>query len=191
MNYFSKNKGFTLIELLVVVSIAVVITTSVVVQQRSWSDSLAVKTQAYDLALMIRQAQVYSLGVKEDTVGTGDKFNIGYGVYFDTDNTRYIYFADRNNNNQYDNGEQVETKTFNNGVLIKDVCGVSKCIYSGGGLLQKASISFFRPETNANISLLNNVGNPIDNSPVTISLESPNGIIVNVIVEANGQISIQ
>jgi prepilin-type N-terminal cleavage/methylation domain-containing protein len=105
MNYFSKLKikgftptpkslvsGFTLTELIVVITIATIITTALVFQQAKWNDNLAVSTQAYDLALMIRQAQIYSLGVKEDNSATGDKFNIGYGIYFTQNNLIFNLF---------------------------------------------------------------------------------------------------
>ena len=76
--------GFTLVELIVVMSIATVIMTALIIQQSKWNDRLTVNTQAYELALMIRQAQIYSLGVREDMAGGGG-FDVGYGVYFDKD----------------------------------------------------------------------------------------------------------
>jgi len=185
-----SRAGFTLVELIVVMAIATIIMTTLVIQQNKWNDSLTVSTQAYELALMIRQAQVYSLGVREDTAGTGDKFNVGYGVYFDTDNTRYIFFADRDGNMKYDSGEAIETKTFTRGVTIKNVCGNTKCFFTGSGSLRRANISFFRPETGANIKLTNTGGNRADDPPVTISLKSIGGKVSSVKVEINGQVSI-
>lgn len=192
--YFKKTLqfGFTLTEFIVVITIATVLMTVLVIRQGSWNDRLSVTTQTYELALMIRQAQIYSLGVREDSGSTGDKFNIGYGVSFDTDNLQYIFFADRNNNQKYDSGnEMLETKTFSRGVTISNVCGQQHCFFSGGGPLRKAAITFFRPDVKANIALLNNGGNSVDNPPVTITLRSVGGQTASVKVEANGQISIQ
>ena len=194
MNFltFFKKKGFTLIELMVVMSIATIMMAVLIFQQNKWSDQLSVNTQAYEMVLMIRQAQIYSLGVREDTGGTGDKFNVGYGIYMNQGNAnQYIYFADRDGDQKYDSGEAIETKTFSRGVTIKDVCGSSNCFFVGGGPLWQASISFFRPETKANIKLLNNGGNPVDTPPVTIKLQSSGGREVNIIAEANGQVSVQ
>ena len=187
-----SGAGFTLIELIVVMAVATVVMTSVVIQQNVWNDRLAVNTQAYELVLMIRQAQIYALGVREDKAGTEtDKFNIGYGVYFDTVNTRYIYFADRNGNLRYDSGEEIGSPIiFTRGVTIKDVCGSSMCIYTGGGSFRQANISFFRPNPGAIIKLLNNGGGNATNPPVTISLQSAGGKVYSVTVRTNGQVSV-
>lgn len=185
----SDSRGFTLVELLVVISIAVAITTALVIQQSRWNDRLVVNTQAYELAMMIRQAQIYSLGVKEYSPKTGDKFDIGYGIFFDTNNARYIFFADTDKDQEYDLGEEVETVTFTRGVTISDVCGSSWCFFTGGGSLRQADISFFRPDTKANIRLMNvGGGTDVDSPPVTIYLKSPNGKISSVKVESNGQV---
>lgn len=212
MNYFSKLKnkgftptpkifgvslqgkrGFTLTELIVVITIATIITTALVFQQAKWNDSLAVSTQAYDLALMIRQAQIYSLGVKEDMSATsGDRFNVGYGVYFNQNNlSEYIYFADRNGNQKYDSGEAIETKTFTRGVTIKDVCGIgSNGCFPGSGPLASVHIFFFRPDTKVIMSLLNAGGSSTGNPPVTIRLQSPKGQYYSVKVDPSGQVSV-
>jgi prepilin-type N-terminal cleavage/methylation domain-containing protein len=188
---YSFKKGFTLTELLVVIAIATIMITVLVIQQSKWNDSLSVNTQAYELALMIRQAQVYSLGVKEDTIGVGgDKFNIGYGVYLDQSHlNQYIFFADRNGDKKYTAGEAIETKTFTRGVTIKDVCGDTRC-FPGAGPLAQAGILFFRPETKATISLLNAGGSSVDNPPIVIRLQSLGGRFSLVKVEANGQVSV-
>ena len=215
MNYFSKLKivnckrwasskcsgprrcpsgeGFTLVELIVVMTIATIIMTALVVQQSRWNDSLIVSTQAYEMALIIRQAQIYSLGVREYTAGTGDKFNIGYGIHIDKNApTQYIFFADKNGNLKYDSGEIIETKTFTRGVIISDICSNSGGSNCGTPIFQ-VSISFFRPDPKANVIFLNNGGNPPGGGiapPATISLRSVAGKISKIIVEANGQVSI-
>lgn len=196
-NCFYSQKGFTLLELLVVITIATIITTALVIQHNRWNDRLVVNTQAYELALMIRQAQFYSLGVKEDkTSSNADKFNVGYGVYFDSNyNNRYIYFADRNNNKIYNLGEEVETKYLNRGVVISDVCSLGSpgwCFYQGGGSFRKLNIFFFRPETKAQIATLNDGDNPVNagGSPIRIYLRSPGNNRFAVQIDDNGRVSI-
>ncbi len=189
----SKNKGFTLTELIVVIAIATVIMTSLIIQQSQWNDQLVVNNQTYEMVLTIRQAKVYSLGVREDLGGSGDKFNIGYGVYLNKNNVnQYIFFADRNGNKRYNIGEAIKTKVFTRGVKINNVCGNTRCFFSRGGPLDQVSISFFRPETkpNINISLLNRGNRPVDTPPITIILKSPKGKTSSIKIEANGQISV-
>lgn len=198
MNYFSKSRisssraGFTLIEFLVVMTIAIVMITSLIIQQSEWNDRLTVNTQAYELALVIRQAQIYSLGVREYPAGTGDKFDVGYGVHFDQTFTRYIYFADTNKNQIYDVGEEVETKTFTRGVTIDRICGQRNSSESCSEPLDHISVSFVRPEPKANISFINGGGNPAPNfdPPASIYLRSQGNNQYKITVEANGQVSI-
>ncbi len=200
-----RSGGFTLLELLVVITISTIIMTTLVFQQSQWNDKLTVSTQAYELALMIRQAQIYALGVREDTAGGGDKFNIGYGIYVDENDLvglggvmdRYIFFADRNNNKIYDSSpdEKIgDPIIFTRGVVIDRFCGatgVNPC-NNDAGPLNQLNITFFRPEPKANIQLLNNGGgNGGTNPPATIYLKSLGGKFSSVKVETNGQISIQ
>jgi len=171
--------------------------TAIIIQQGRWNDHLAVNTQAYELALIIRQAQIYSLGVKEYAAGTGDKFNIGYGISVNEDNPgQYVYFADKNKNQRYDSGEEIETKTFTGRVAINRFCGLDsgggeRCSPNAGNV-HTLCISFFRPEPEANILLLNSDGNPSSsvNPPATIYLRSPGGEEASIKVETNGQVSI-
>src|SRR3989344_3761679 len=193
-----RSGGFTALEFAVVMTIASIITTTLIIQHNRWNDYLALKTQAYELSLMIRQAQIWSLGVREDTAGSGDRFNVGYGIYIDEDNpnNQNIYFADRNANDKWDSGETIatENKSLTRGVYIHRFCGstgVNPC-NNGGGQLNQLNITFLRPNPDANIALLNNGGgNGGTNPPVTVYLRSSQGNEVSVRVEPNGQISIQ
>lgn len=188
-----NNKGFTLVELIVVMAIAVTLITALVVQQNKWNDSLTVNTQAYELVLMIRQAQIYSLGVREYRPGSGDKFDIGYGVYFDSDHSRYIFFADKNGNKIYDAslGESVEVKTFTRGVTIDKICGLRSGVETCASPLDSVNASFFRPEPKAIIVFSNSGGNPAPgfSSPATIYLKSIGNKKYKITIEASGQIS--
>ena len=198
---FSKNlklnEGFTLAELIVVMAIATVIITSVVVQQSRWNDRLAVDTQAYELALMIRQAQIYSLGVREYTAGTDDKFNIGYGVHFDTSgppSERYIFFADRDGDFKYDPEEEIETKYLTKGVKVNKICSAVASPCPGSSGLKQIDVSFLRPLSNAHMIFMDNTGaviSPQPPPPAFLKVKSADGLEVVIKVETNGQISVQ
>lgn len=197
MNYFFNKRGFTLTELIVVMSIATIMMATLVIKQGSWNDNLALRTQAYELAMTIRQAQAYSLGVRENATSVGDKFNVGYGVFMDQGHMdRYTFFADKDGDKKYDAGEEIESsKVFNRGVSILKVCGfnggVEKC-FPGVGFWEQVNISFLRPQTNANVIFLNNGGNNKTPSPAKIYLKSSgSGKVITVEVKTNGQVSIQ
>lgn len=198
VSYRNKKWGFTLVELIVVMTISTVIMTALVIQQSRWNDSLVVRTQAYELVLMIRQAQIYSLGVREDVGGTGDKFNIGYGVHINTvgnPRLRYEFFADRDGDKQYDKipNESIatESKDLTRGVYVYDVlCTVPP---SCPGSLKGVDITFLRPSPNASIIFTKANGDILPlNPPVSIKIRSANDLVeAVVIVEANGQVSIK
>lgn len=178
------SAGFTLLELLVVITIATIITTAFIIKNQEWNKTFAVTSQIYDLALTVRQAQTYSLSVKEDTAGSADKFNVSYGVHVDFSTPgQFIMFADRNFNGIYDNGESIETKTLKRGVQITSICGnrsngATFCSDSnpGSNVTGKVNITFKRPYTRAFVTFQEpggNISNGFDDSYTFISLTVP------------------
>lgn len=104
-----NSNGFTLIELIVVMSIMVIINGVIFFDYPSVMANLALKRTAGEIALVARQAQVYSLSAKSGVSGE----LVNYGVHFDKtvpNNTKIILFADTGNgsgglpNNKYDTG---------------------------------------------------------------------------------------
>lgn len=91
---FKKNQGFTLVELLVTITIFVVLTGVVLVNQAKFNSSILLTNLAYDTALTIRQAQTYGINIKNFNIDD-DKF-VPYGVHFDVVNQprSFILFAD-------------------------------------------------------------------------------------------------
>lgn len=199
------NKGFTLTELLVVLSIATIMMTALVIQQNKWNDNLSVSTQAYELALMIRQAQFYALGVREyQTTANIDKFNVAYGVDFDIDTPdRYIFFVDKNRDGKCgnpsitlckDSDEILDTKILSRGVTFQKICAflppMEKC--STNSALNEIPLTFFRPLPKANAQYLNSSGGTVGSlmPPTIIYLVSSGGQRFYVQIEENGQVSI-
>lgn len=190
-----KNSGFTLIEFLVAIAVATILMTALVIQQSKWNDHLTVSTQAYELALMIRQAQIYSLGVREYAGGAGDKFDIGYGVHISrtgTESNQYIFFADANHNNRYDSGEMVESKNFTRNVKVVKICSGSPSDCNPSSFKQ-LDVTFFRPQPAPSFALLNEGTILPFTSPayIKVNKEDESGQEVIIKIEANGQISVQ
>jgi prepilin-type N-terminal cleavage/methylation domain-containing protein len=187
----AKQAGFTMTELIVVMAIATVIMTALIINQNSWNDQLAVKTQAYNLVMMIRQAQIYSLGVREDTAGSGNKFNVSYGMYFSTTGgVRIAFFADRNGNHEYDSGEMIGSEiVLNRGVTLPSVCR-SDLTCPGSGV-KKVSITFKRPDPKSYLYFRTSPGVQFIGGPAFLVLHPPSGSDVVIRIEDNGQISIQ
>ena len=89
----SENGGFSLIEIMVVVGILVIINTMIFASYPEFSQKLSLKRTSEEVALIVRQAQSYALGIKKSALGSDDYF--GFGVHFDkTAPTTIILFTD-------------------------------------------------------------------------------------------------
>lgn len=73
-----KQKGMTLIELVIVLSIFSILTGVVLFNYGDFSSSLTMQNLADDIALTIRRAQSYAIGVR----GSSGEFEKGFGVNF-------------------------------------------------------------------------------------------------------------
>lgn len=183
-------RGFTLIELLVVMSIMLVITSAFLVSNTKFNSSILLRSLAYQVAISVRQAQVYGIGVREAGIGTGN-FSAGYGVHFAIGTpTSYLLFADQNNNQQYDSGDLVvETFRIRNGYVLSSLCatrtdGVERCT----GTIANLTVSFRRPNPEATIRTSLS-GETYSAARITVS--SPAGSTRDVSVGASGEISVQ
>lgn len=194
------SRGFTLIELLTVTAIIVVVTAVVLANNNRFGGVVLLENLAYDVALSIRQAQVYGISVARFGPST---FNAGYGIDFNLSSPNvYLLFADAVvPNGLYDcpspgtsNCELVKTMAISSGYSIKSLCvtpssGTETC--SG---VSRVDILFERPEPDAWISakgvscILNTA---TCETAARIVVASPRGDNMSVVVDANGQISVQ
>lgn len=107
-NFKNKNNGVTLVELMVVISIFAIISTTVLVDYRDFSSSVVTQNLSDDVALSVRKAQSYAIGVR----GSGGSFNQGYGIHFTNgdptnslysgSNKSFVLFSDIDKNQKYD-----------------------------------------------------------------------------------------
>src|SRR3989344_1527823 len=181
------RSGFTLIELVVVTAIIVVI-------NARFGGVVQLENLAYDIALSIRQAQVYGISVQRLGATT---FSAGYGVHFNTsDPTANELFGEADGKGLFSVDENVPPSPFSmtHGYSIMKLCAPAA---DESCLLPKADILFKRPEPDAWISdgetsCIQSPGTPGDcKDSVRIVLVSPRGDTMSVIVEANGQISVR
>ncbi|MFH1402348.1 MAG: prepilin-type N-terminal cleavage/methylation domain-containing protein [Patescibacteria group bacterium] len=189
MKLFSvKNKikempqGFSLIELLVTIAVLTIVSGVVFFNHAQFNNSVLVENLAYEISLVIRQAQFYGVQVKE----TEGSFNAGYGVYFDkTKPTEFLIFADKNLNYVYDagaDGEPVDMLRMTSGNKIEKLCAGNDCN------VNYLNIGFLRPNPSAIIKTSAEGGTF---ATAEICIISPKGMRRKIFVNNVGQISIE
>ena len=196
-----RAAGFTLIELIVVVSILIIITSVMLANHARYGGSVILENLAYDIALTIRQAQVYGISVARNGSGSSAVFNVGYGMYFQKGASQYILFADSlTPNGTYDSGEAVSVTNMSGGYSIYDICATPTGSASSTCGYTRLDVLYLRPEPGAWItagstdpsgldSCLNVHGNCKKNANIIVV--SPRGDKMMITVWGNGQISVQ
>lgn len=200
-------KGFTIIELLVALAIMTFLMAVVSFNYGSSNDKLSIAAAGQELAVALRQTQVYGLAVRESGIGS-TVFDYGYGIYLSIDpaqNDKYIIFVDKNFNNAYDAGsgcgsgyantECVESVPLRNNIKITAIelcddaagtCGPGSPFHTPDAL----QITFKRPSTDSSIVFYQN-GGAVTGTAVNgnITLTSPKGRIYTVTIYRTGQIN--
>jgi prepilin-type N-terminal cleavage/methylation domain-containing protein len=209
-----KKRGFTLVEMTVAVAIFSLVTSVVLYNHGKFNSSVVVTNLAYQAALAVRQAQVYSLSIRADSLD-GDYQNfatpvgyLGYGAHFgvgdddDDEQNKIIYFfADKDGDLLYSNNKAEACNTGDNecreeimlqgGNSVKEICitlnddDEEKCGISS------LDVSFQHPETNAYIIADEEADYVMsDIRSARIRLQSVHGNLRSVKVDKSGQISI-
>lgn len=195
-----KNNGFSLLELLVVISIFTIITTIALFDQGRLNSNVLLTNLAYDVALTVREAQAYGVGVKFS--GTANNAENAYGIYIDLTNPDGIeIFRDVDDDGIYDvGGDGVEkTYKFSNqrGNQISALCGADSSSWNPGETcpngLKKAnsnmSITFKRPNPEANF-IADGVSS--FSGPAYIVLKSQDGTNCRAVaIGGSGQIRVE
>ena len=201
----NKERGFTLVELLISIAIISIILGVVLFNQSTYTERAALSALSDEISLMVSQAQVYSTGVREFSVGS-NIFSASYGLTFSLLSSgspnAYLYFADRNGNEIYDGTWSCQTggaeECLNRidifrGNYIESLCVVRT---SGADLCNvgRVDISFNRPILEAHFKFFNNGGNefnPANMKGVKIQVKSPNDFTKSITIYSSGQISVQ
>ena len=185
----TTSAGFTLVELLVVMSMMLVLSSLILIKHNAFRGHLLLRSLAYEVALAIRQAQVYGLGIKEYR-GISDPiaaFQIGYGIHFATaDPASFFLFADVNGNRTYaaaDGDGIIQTFALSGGNSIVGLCAGSDVNVGCG--LSTLDIIYERPAPEAYIN------GTQSNGAATVRLRSAQGEDRLVGAWITGQILVQ
>jgi hypothetical protein len=186
-----------------VTAIIAIISGVLLVSNSRFGGQVLLENLAYDIALSIRQAQVYGLSVQRFGTNT---FSAGYGVHFDTSTatqTSFPTFADAITvNGLYDAPggtcgspcELVQATTLERGFRISKLCVPAGADSATCTSVPTLDVLFKRPEPDAWISASGlsctlSLGPCHESARVVVS--SPRGDVTSVVVENNGQISVQ
>lgn len=177
-----SEAGFSLVELMVTVGIIVLVTGIIMTKYSSFNGVVLLKSQAYELALDIREAQV--LGVN---AGGNDTDSRGaFGIYLDKNTSTYLLFQDVSGATEFKYDESAtesvgEAYTIDKRFQITDICAGINCF-------NEASVSFKRPDFDAKIYAEGFLRNEL-----RISLGSLDGSLLRytVVVYPSGQITVE
>ena len=180
--------GFSLIELLVVTAIFVILSGVVLANNSRFGNRIVLQNLAHDIALSIREAQIYGIAVKRYGV---DQFNTGFGMHF-APGSGYELFADVNKNGIWDAGETVKATSIAAGYQISDICAPDSTCGA-----TRLDVLFRRPEPDACISTNGTV--TLNDQQIcmssltraTITITSNRDDRATIVVESSGQISVQ
>lgn len=177
---------------MVVTAIFVILSAVVLTNNTRFGNVIILQNLTHDIALSVREAQVYGIAVRRYDPGSGTGvFSYGYGMHFMPGST-YELFADVNANGKWDAGETVKETTISGGFVVSDICAPEgQCSKS------RVDILFKRPEPDACISVggavsLDGEGRCVSSVQRTrITIMSPRGDDAQLTIESSGQISVQ
>jgi len=185
--------GFTLVELLVSLGIIVIITGIARFGKTRFERSILLTNLGYDVALAIREAQVYGVNVKRTSNTTlTNPYDVSYGVHFQSGSDTFTLFVDNNNDHFYNTSgtpadSAVRTYTIKNNNKIAGLCVVRPGDTAGTcHVATSLDITFRRPDPNA---CLNSSGAQVLKSggAIAVSTGECNAVTTNT----NAQIRIQ
>jgi prepilin-type N-terminal cleavage/methylation domain-containing protein len=186
------SAGFTVIELLVVTALIVVISSVVLANNSKFGGVVQLENYAYDVALTIRQAQVYGIAVQR--FGASNNFTSAYGMHFDMSNIHdYILFADVSGDGIYTSSptnEMVDDDKILRGYYITSLCVTDSSptpIKTCSPSTTAVDITFVRPEPDAYIRA-NGLSGTYRSADIVLA--SPKGETMTVSVYSNGQITV-
>lgn len=192
------NAGFTMIEMVVSVGIFVVMASLILTNYQKFLNTSSLSTLASEIAVSIRQAQVYGQNVRE--FGAGTNTFPSYGAFFDSNTTdSFVLFADIiGGDKQYNNGvacgavgsECLEKFNIQSRARIARLCGNMKTGPTECGL-SSLDIAFTRPNPDALITgVSGGVSKTYSDAEIVIGAVGETAE-KTVVVWASGQIGVE
>lgn len=147
----SEKKGFTLVELMVVVSIIATISALSLFNSSKLNSAVLLSNTAYEIGLVIRDAQISGLGAKVMSSG-GFATTSNQGIFFDINTPeKIVFFADMDKNNKYNSNPDEASEVF--GIENKRAGKITKiCKIDNNNTcsdLSELTIMFKRPNPEA------------------------------------------
>lgn len=189
-----SQRGFSLMELIVVTGILTLITGLMLMNNNKFGGVILLENLAYDVALSMREAQVYGISVRQ--FGAGN-FDVGYGVHFDMVSPKsYSLFGDVDADGLWAVNEEVSPSPYaiGRGYFISKLCAPAGEDTGTCTPISQLDIVFKRPEPDAYISADGVSGVLFPSSlydSARVVLASPRGDEASVVVEITGQISVE
>lgn len=198
MNY-NTQKGFTLIEMVAVLGIFTIMTSIVVFNYNKFRSDTILTNMTYEIALSIREAQIYGVSARNAIPGGVNTFSRPYGIYIPPVNpptSQYFLFADTNPDLQYSGtdcafvqGGDICTTPY---TLQRNVVIEGIHLENGESCpsADKISILFKRPNPEPIVNIDDD--DDVETfSRVQITVKAPDDARRYVIVANNGQISVE
>jgi len=197
----SRSRGFSMVELLVTVSIFAIISASLIFNYNTYAGRVGLGNVANQLALDIREAQAFAMGVRSTAGGQYPS----YGIRFARGNPyEYLVFADLNKNKVYDlggtcgeaNSECVKVAEMPQQMKIKSLCGMSSPTSSSAdcpgplSTSQYFDVLFTRPDPEAGITGSPS-GTPRAFQTAEITLTTVKGYTKKVTIAETGQVIVK
>lgn len=189
----SRQKGFTVVELIVSITIFAFMTAFLVAKYGTFNQSILITNAAYDVALIIRNAQSYGLNVKSNpSSGTSysTDFGYGYGVKIappTSGATTIPFYTDIDNSGSLTSGDNtISTYTLKSSISI--VSGSIKAGQNATGAtaVDSLDITFKRPNPDAVIKGPTGTVYPY----AEFTIKTTNGDTKKIVIGSTGQISI-
>lgn len=199
---YKSTAGFSILEVMITAGIIGAITAVVVINYGSFNNTVLLKNQVYEIALDIREAQIYAVSVR----GQDNEFREDYGIYFNVDTPQqYIFFQDTDEatvggqNVAYydaDAGEMVGSpQLIDSRFEISRICVniVSSSADSCPNTVSDLSVSFRRPDFDAQFASESGSGlGLIDNARIElVNTQGPNTSTRTIVITNVGQVKIE